>query len=177
MADLLARFRAQLPTRETIMANRWLVPFANQLRHPSLWHLNRRSVPRAVALGLVAGFALPVAHTVIAAMLAIPLRANVVIAAAITWVSNPLTWFIIFPVEHEIGKFLIHVGRATPAPDVAVQAGSAVQGWLGWLLQATGEVALGSIVLALVTGITGYFAMTLIWRLKVARKWRMRARG
>lgn len=175
MATIVDWLRSLLPTRDSIAGNRWLAPFAHRLMHTSLWRFNRRSVPRGVALGLVAGLVVPFAHTFIAAGLAIPLRANVVIAAATTWVSNPLTWFLIFPAEHAIGKFLIHLGRATPAPDVALQAGTAMQSWLGWLLKATGDVALGSVVLAAIVGVIGYFATTLVWRLRIARKWRKRA--
>ena len=177
MAAVVAWLRSHLPTRESIAGNRWLAPFAHKLMHTSLWRFNRRSVPRAFALGLVAGLAVPFAHTFIAAGLAIPLRANVVIAAATTWISNPLTWIVIFPAEHAIGKFLIGIFRAAPAPDVAVQAGTAMQSWLGWLLGAAGDVALGSVVLAAIAGVVGYFAMALIWRLKVARQWRKRAHG
>jgi uncharacterized protein len=166
-----------LPTKDSIATNRWLAPFAHHLLHPSLWKFNRRSVPRGVALGLVAGLATPFAHTFVAAGLAVPLRANIVIASATTWVSNPLTWILIFPAEHAIGRFLVHLFRHAPAPDAAVQAGVAVQGWLAWLLRATGEVALGGIVLATAAGFMGYALVTVIWRLRVARKWRRRARG
>jgi uncharacterized protein len=169
MAGVVAWLRGHLPTRESIAGNRWLAPFAHKLMHTSLWRFNRRSVPRAFALGLVAGLAVPFAHTFIAAGLAIPLRANVMIAAATTWISNPLTWIVIFPAEHAIGKFLLGMFHVAAVPHAAVQ------GWLGWLLGAAGDVALGSIVLAAIAGVVGYFAMSLIWRLKIARKWRKRA--
>src|SRR5437899_1420520 len=66
-----------VPTRETIDSYRLLRPFAKQLRQPNLWHLNHRSVPRGVALGLGVGVIIPFMHTFVAAILAIPLRANV----------------------------------------------------------------------------------------------------
>jgi uncharacterized protein len=175
MADVVQWVRARLPTRDSIADNRWLAPFAHQLGHPGLWHFNRRSVPRGFALGLAAGLAVPFPHTVIAALLAIPLRANVLISAATTWISNPLTWIVIFPAERAIGKFLIGLGHAAPAPDVAMQAGTAVQGWLSWLLETSGEIALGSIVLGLIAGVVGYALMVQIWRIRVMRKWRKRA--
>jgi uncharacterized protein len=174
MAGIVDWLRGHLPTRESIAGNRWLAPFAGRLMHSSLWRFNRRSVPRGVALGLAAGLAVPFAHTVIAAVLAIPLRANVLISAATTWISNPITWIVIFPAERAIGKFLIGLSRAAPAPDVAMQAGTAMQGWLGWLLKTSGEIALGSVVLGLVAGAVGYLLMVQIWRVRIARKWRKR---
>ncbi|WP_293879885.1 DUF2062 domain-containing protein [Sphingomonas sp.] len=163
-----------LPTRETIAANRWLAPFAPHLLNNGLWRLNRRSVPRGVALGLFAGLAVPFAHTIIAALLAIPLRANVLIAAGTTVVSNPITWIVIFPLERSIGRFLIGLNHINPAVHVAAQAGSSVHGWLSVVLKTSGEIALGSVVLAIAAGVVGYVLVSLIWRFRMARKWRGR---
>src|SRR3982751_5409872 len=80
-----------IPTREAINRYRLLGPFAKQLSQPALWRMTHRSVPRAVALGLGVGVIIPFMHTIIAAVLAIPLRANVAIAAAFTLVVNPIT--------------------------------------------------------------------------------------
>lgn len=174
IAAIKGWFRGHMPTRESIAANRWLEPFAHHLLNPGLWRLNRRSVPRGVALGLVAGLAVPFAHTVIAAILAIPLRANVLVAAATTWVSNPITWIVIFPLERSIGKFLIDFGHIRAASHAAVAVGGPVHGWLSLILKTSGEIALGSVVLAIVVGVTGYFLVALIWRFRMARKWRSR---
>ena len=43
--------------------------------------MTRRSVPRGVAVGLFVAVIIPVMHTFIAALLAIPARANVAVAA------------------------------------------------------------------------------------------------
>ena len=88
---LVRWLKGHIPTRETIDHYRLLRPFAPHLRHPSLWRLNRRSVPRGVALGLFVGVIIPVMHTFVAAILAIPARANVAVAALLTLVVNPLT--------------------------------------------------------------------------------------
>jgi uncharacterized protein len=167
---MLERLRASLPTRESIAGNRWLKPFAGPLMQPGLWRFNRRSVPRAVGLGLLAGLTVPVAHTVIAAVLAIPLRANIVIAAGITWVSNPFTWLLIFPAEKWLGAFALHLRSVSPAP----QATDAMQGWLGWLLQTSGEIALGSVILASVAATIGYVLTVQLWKWRTMRRWRRR---
>src|SRR6478672_4698150 len=92
-----------IPTRDTIHHYRLLRPFAPHLRHPALWRMTHRSVPRAVALGLFVGVIIPVMHTAIAALLAIPLRANVAITAAFTLVVNPLTIPAIYYAAYRIG--------------------------------------------------------------------------
>jgi uncharacterized protein (DUF2062 family) len=78
-----------IPTRETIHHNRFLRPFAPHLGQPALWRMTRRSVSRGVAVGLFVGVIIPFMHTFIAAVLAIPMRANVAISAAFTLVINP----------------------------------------------------------------------------------------
>src|SRR5437764_15191638 len=89
---LVRWLKGHVPTRETIDQYRLLRPFASQLRHPSLWRLNRRSVPRAVALGLFVAVIIPVLHTFVAALLGLPARANVAVAASLTLVANPRTF-------------------------------------------------------------------------------------
>src|SRR5258708_34949851 len=83
--------RRHIPTRESIHRYRLLRPFAHHLSKHELWRLHRRSVPRAVALGRGIGIIIPFMHTVSAALLAIPLRANVAVGAAVAFGVNPLT--------------------------------------------------------------------------------------
>src|SRR3569623_1702254 len=88
-----------IPTRDTIGDYRVLRPCAPHFSHPSLWRMSRRSVPRGVAVGLFVAVIIPFMHTVIAALLAIPTRANVAVAALFTLVVNPLT---IPPMYYEV---------------------------------------------------------------------------
>jgi len=168
----VAWLRRHLPTRETIAGNRVLAPFAHHFLNPALWKLTRRSVPRGIAIGLFAGILVPFAHTLIAAALAIPARANVLVAALATWISNPLTWVLLFPSERAIGRFLLQGRHAHGrAPD------DAVQGWAHWLLNTSGEIALGSLVLAVLVSALGYLLSGWVWREVVARRWRRRRHG
>ncbi len=80
-----------MPTRETFERSRWLRPIAHRVLRPELWRFHRRSVPRGVALGMVVGILVPVAQTLVAALLALPVRANVPVAAVTTLLTNPLT--------------------------------------------------------------------------------------
>src|SRR3982751_3961326 len=62
------------------------------LRHNYLWHLDRESVARGVAIGLFSGI-VPIIpfQTILAIFLSIFLRGNLAIAFLVSWVSNPLT--------------------------------------------------------------------------------------
>src|SRR5207245_1082097 len=116
-----------IPTRETIHEYRLLRPFASHLRHPSLWRLNRRSVPRGVAVGLFVAVIIPVMHTFIAALLAIPARANVAVAAAFTLVVNPFTIPFMYVAAYRIGRWELHHDRAVVDAETARQFTSELQ--------------------------------------------------
>src|SRR3954471_6880091 len=116
MDRLKAWIRGHIPSRETIDSYRILRPFAKQLRHPELWHLNARSVPRAVALGLGVGVIIPFMHVIIAVILAIPVRANVAVAGAFTLVVNPLTIPPMYYAAYRIGSRELRPGGLGPPP-------------------------------------------------------------
>jgi uncharacterized protein (DUF2062 family) len=166
-------FRSHIPTRESIGANRWLAPFAHRLLKPDIWHFNRRSVPRAVALGLFIAPIIPVAHTFVAALLALPARANIVIALMVTFVINPLTIPPFYYAAFHVGRFLLQAHHTVPGHIVAVPVHTASQ-WLTWALHVTGPAALGTLVLATIASSAGYFISGWIWRFRIARKWRRR---
>jgi uncharacterized protein (DUF2062 family) len=173
-AGIMNWIRGHVPTRESIAANRWLAPFADRLLKPDLWHFNRRSVPRAVALGLFVAPIVPVAHTFVAALLALPARANIVIALMITLVINPLTIPPFYYAAFHVGRFLLHLDQNTPVGAVIDPPVHTANHWLAWLLHVTGPAALGTIVLATVASAVGYFVSGWIWRFRIARKWRHR---
>ena len=86
-------WHANAPTRESLEHNKFLAPVAHRVLEPSLWRFTRRSVPRGVALGLLVGIFLLIPGIQIAgaALLALPFRANIPVAAAMTFLSNPAT--------------------------------------------------------------------------------------
>src|SRR3954462_376775 len=97
--------RRHIPPRNNTHRHRVLRPFAPHLSQPALWRMTRRSVPRAVALGLFVGIIIPFMHTAIAALLATPLRANVAIPAAFPLVVNPLPIPPIYYAAYRIGSW------------------------------------------------------------------------
>jgi uncharacterized protein (DUF2062 family) len=79
------------------------LPDADALRHlpgfrylgryiqdPRFFHLNRHSVAGAAAIGAFLAFIPIIGQTLIAAILAMWMRVNVIIAVAAVWISNPV---------------------------------------------------------------------------------------
>lgn len=156
---------ARLPTREALLANRWIRPFAHRLTHPLLWHMNRRSIARGVALGLFAGFLIPLGQTPVAAFLAMTVRANVVIAAMATLVTNPVTFPPIYFAAYKTGEKLMsgHFGDLDHLGTVSA-----------WLLGLAAPTALGLLIFGIVGAAVGYALVQLGWRWRVIRRWRRR---
>jgi uncharacterized protein (DUF2062 family) len=174
MGDWRGWLKSHIPRREKVHSYRLLRPFAKQLGRPDLWHLNHRSVPRAVALGLGVGIVIPFMHIVLAAILAIPIRANVMLAGAFTLVVNPLTIPPLYYAAYRIGKWELRHEALGPDPVAAQQASSELSRMLFWLHHASGPIALGIATLALSASIIGYAASAICWRLWLRIKWRRR---
>jgi uncharacterized protein len=171
LADFLRR---HMPTREQMGKNKWLAPIAHRFLSPELWRFTRRSVPRGVALGLFAGFIVPVGQIFLAAFLALPARANVPLAAVITFVTNPFTLPFWLVVANKVGRFVLKIDAV--AAGGAAQAEIASGRWqsFGWFLQTAGVTAFGFIVLSIVSAAVSYLLAGWVWRAVVSRKWTSR---
>jgi uncharacterized protein (DUF2062 family) len=156
--------RRHIPTRDNIHRHRVLRPFAPHLSQPALWRLTRRSVPRGVALGLFVGIIIPFMHTAIAALLAIPLRANVAITAAFTLVVNPLTIPPIYYAAYRIGSWELHHDSGLVNPVAAERFTSELSRLLFWVHQASGAIAVGVLTIAAGSALVGYLGSAVAWR-------------
>lgn len=164
-----------IPTQERIEANRYLRPVAHRILAPALWRFTRRSVPRGVALGLFTGTLFPFAHMPMAALAALPVRANVPVAVGTTLLHNPLTTVPLFWSAYELGHWVLQLDRTVPGAPIEHNVKANV-GLLHWLVSQGGPATIvGLILIAIGLSVAGYFATGLVWRIRIARKWRRRA--
>jgi len=167
-------WRRTMPTRESMEQNRLLRPVAHRVLAPALWRFTRRSVPRGVALGMVTGILFPVAQIAFSALLALPIRANIPVAAAMTFITNPFTTPPLWVAAYWIGKWVLHLDAQVPGAPIATQV-AANSGWLHWLLSTAGPATVvGLLIITLTLSVAGYAVAALGWRWRVARKWRAR---
>jgi uncharacterized protein (DUF2062 family) len=169
--------RRHIPSRETIHENWLLRPFAGPLGKPELWRMHRRSVPRGVALGLGVAVLIPFMHTIVAALLAIPLRANVAIAAAFTLLINPLTIPPLYYLAYRTGVWELHADAAVANPAAAQHFSSELSRLLFWVHEASGPIALGIVTIAVLAAALGYGLTAVVWRLWLASKLQRRRRA
>ena len=181
MSGWTAWLSRSIPTRESLERNRWLKPFAHRLLRSELWRFTRRSVPRGVALGLFVGVMIPLAHFVVAAFLAVFIRANIPSALAATFIGFPVIYLALLALAYRIGEFLLHVDAMTgiqPLGETMQSFPTSQIGETGHLLQLlTGaglDAALGMLVIASVLASLGYVLSGFFWRWWVGRRRRMR---
>jgi len=160
----------KMPTREQMADNRWLAPIAHRFLSPELWRFTRRSVPRGVALGLFAGFIIPIGQIFLAAFMALPARANVPLAALVTFVTNPFTLPAWLVVANRLGAFMLKIDQATVDTGIGREIESGRWIDFGWYLQTAGVTAFGLLVLSVLSAAIGYLLSSWIWKWRVGRK-------
>jgi uncharacterized protein (DUF2062 family) len=165
--------KGAVPTHESLAQNRFVRPLAER---PHLWRYTRRSVPRGVAVGLLVGIfvMIPGLQIVGAALMCVPFRGNIPLAAGATFLSNPATTPFILVAALWVGSFLgLNADFATFQALVA--SGAGLGEWSTWLVSsAAPALLLGLLAIAVVSAIVGYAASVLIWRWWIARRLRMR---
>jgi uncharacterized protein (DUF2062 family) len=173
-ARALRWVQANLPTRESMEANRFLRPIAHRVLAPELWRFTRRSVPRGVALGMFTGILIPLGQIPASAVLALPLRANVPAAALTTFFTNPITTPLLFILYYQVGSWMLRLDTSVPGRPLG-DAVAAQPDWLHWLIADVGPAtAVGMVACAVIGAVLGYALSALGWRLWIAAKWKRR---
>ncbi len=168
---------ASMPSRESLEQNRFIQPVAHRVLAPALWRFTRRSVPRGVALGLIVGILLMIPGVQIAgaAFLALPFRANVPLAVAMTFLSNPATTPFILAMSYYTGRIMLGRWGDISGFMSLIENHASLSQWMAWLFSETAPVlVLGLAVVSLVAAVIGYFISIWFWRERMARKWRHR---
>lgn len=172
-------FRKYLPQPESLLAKPWCAPFRPWLSHPSLWHLNRRSVAGAVAIGLFCGL-IPGPFQMLGALLvSIPLRRNIPVALAVTLYTNPLTIVPLYLLAYGYGRLLLGESAAPGAAPFEWEwknVADSVAGLSHWAASLGKPLFVGLPALAVTLAVLGYLAVDVAWRAYVIVSWRRRSR-
>lgn len=164
-----------MPTREQMEQNRFIRPYAHRVLRSELWRFTRRSVPRGVALGIAAGIIIPLGQIFVAALLALPFRANVPVAAVTTFITNPATIPFVWWFANKLGGWLLKVDESTfVAPVSTAMQQTEFDRFLEWLTGETLVTAFGLVALASICSALGYLVSAWVWRWWIGRK-RLRA--
>jgi len=159
-----------MPNRDKVLNNKYMQVFGTLLHDPNLFHINRRSVSGAFAVGLFFAWIPVPFQMVLAAAVAIPARVNLIISVALVWISNPITMPPLFYFAYLLGGWVL--GIETNHFDFELS--------FSWLANELGLIwepfLLGCIIMAVSSSILGYISMRLFWRWNVVRRWEKRKR-
>lgn len=142
--------------------------FGDLIHDQNLWHMRRRSVAGACAIGLFCAFIPIPFQMVLAGGLAIILRCNLPISVALVWVTNPITMTPLFFLAYKVGTFLTdtHLGPF----DFELS--------LNWLFTELRErwkpFLVGCLFCGTLAGLFGFIVARILWRIRVVTFWNKR---
>lgn len=135
---------------------------------PELWIYNRETVARGVAIGLFTAL-IPIMpfQMLLAALLAIGLRANLVISIAVCWINNPITIIPITYFTRDTGKLVLGEQQSKfqyIMHEIALKLGLANKSFFStWIVPFSKEYFTGLLILAVSAAILGYLLVILFW--------------
>ena len=145
--------------------------FDGLLDKENLWHINRRSVATAFAIGSFCAFIPVPFQMLIAALAAIVLRGNVALAALLVWVTNPLTMGPIFYTCYRIGQTVLGTSFVPFEYEMS----------LAWLADGLSQVwqplLLGCLLAGSVSALISYTLVRLLWRIQIISQRQKRRSG
>jgi len=157
-----------MPSHDKVLNNKYMKVFGTLLHDPNLFHINRRSVAGAFAVGLFFTWVPVPFQMVLSAAVAIPARVNLIISVALVWISNPVTMPPLFYFAYRLGGWLL--GRGTNHFEFELS--------FAWLANELGLIwqpfLLGCLVMAISSSVLGYLAIRLFWRWNAVRRWEAR---
>jgi uncharacterized protein (DUF2062 family) len=170
--------RDRLPKPEAILENRYLAWLKPWLGHPRLWHMHRGSVSLGVAIGAVTGLIPGPVQILLAILISIPLRANVLAAAAGTFVTNPFTFIPLYMLAFSMGTLVTgeKMVRLIP-PDLSfswTEPWKIVPAMFDWFVSLGPTLLVGLGLLAVVLALVCYFGTRVVWQIAVSRAWKTR---
>jgi uncharacterized protein (DUF2062 family) len=172
-------FRKYLPDAERVRASRMVRAFGGWLDHPNLWHLNRRSVAGAVAIGLFSGLVPGPLQMLTALLLAVPLRRNLPVALLVTFYTNPFTIVPLYLLAYGYGRLILpgeQAARIEPFHMDWGNMGASMEALGAWMMGLGKPLLIGIPALGLTLAVLGYFIVELAWRAYVVLAWRARKR-
>ncbi|MCX7098181.1 MAG: DUF2062 domain-containing protein [Methylococcales bacterium] len=151
-----------IPDLDVIKNHKNLQFLGDKLHDPNLWHLNRRSVAMAFAVGLFGAWIPTPGQMAIAAVGALYFRAYLPISVGLVWITNPLTMPPLFYFAYLVGLYLLNL----PAADFSLDA------------ILSGDILLpfltGCFILGVLSASAGYFGINFFWRYHARHKWETR---
>ena len=163
-------FKRYMPDPHTIKNHKSLSIFGKLLHDPNLWHMNRKSIAGAFAVGFFFAWWPVPFQMVLAAAGAIWFRTNLPISVALVWITNPVTMPVMFYFAYVVGTWIIGVQPSAFEFELSMN-------WLMNELAAIWQPFLtGCLTLAIINSVIAYASIQILWRISILRKRARRSR-
>ena len=150
-------FKRIMPSHTKVKEHKHLQIFGELLHEPDLWHINRRSMAGAFAVGLFFAWVPMPLQMVMAAAAAILFRTNMALSVVLVWVTNPVTIPPMFYFAYLVGTWVI----GTPPQEFEFELSFR---WLTSELASSWKPFLtGCLILATSSSILGYVTISRLW--------------
>lgn len=156
------------PNVDALKNHKYLNWLGKYLHNSSLWNFNRKSISKAFAVGLFCTFIPIPFQMLLAAPIAIIFSANLPISVALVWITNPLTMPAIFYACYKLGAWILGVSIQQDF----VMSFEYIEQVFDIIWQ---PFLFGCFVVSIVSSILGYWAIQLIYWLKIYKRLKKRA--
>ena len=175
-----AFLKKYLPTQENVHKYPYLQGLMSKLQQAPVWRMDRNSIAKGAAIGLLICYLPLPCQMLLSAILACFFRANVSLAILITWISNPLTFVPITFFICQVGAWVLGTNNTFPktlSPVEWTHEGIQLLAHDLYLwFYALGKVYLvGLPIVAFGSALLGYLVVQLGWRMAIY--WRRRHRA
>jgi uncharacterized protein len=164
-------FRRFIPHPERVRRGRIVGALGRVLHQPSLWHLNRHSASRGVAVGVFWSFVPIPGQTLWSALSAIKARGNVALAVLVPWAAT----FVQVPVFYASYRLGLLILRQPQIEDFWQHLTSWNLRWLWTQRSAILPLMVGSAPVASALAVGSFFLVQWFWRWNLNRRWQRRA--
>ena len=171
-------FERWLPSVERVKQSRVMALFGQQILHPQIWYVNRRSITKAMFVGTFLGLIPLPFHGVLIIAAVLLLRINLPLCLALSWLSNPITVVPIIYAGFWTGTQVFDVQMVNEAMIKGVL--HQVSHWLSHWGQGHVDLSLakilmvGTLLLAFLSASLVALSTNLLWRWSVIRHWKKR---
>jgi uncharacterized protein len=162
---MLHRF---LPNPDVIIHHKNLQFLGKRLHEPNLWHLTRRSISIAFAVGLFCAWIPTPTQMAFAAMGAIYFRANLPISVVLVWITNPITMPPLFYFAYRVGLSFMNLESPSATFQFSVES---IWSGLGDVWQ---PFLVGCLILGISCSVAGYHGIRYFWAYEIKKKWAAR---
>ena len=154
------KLKSKLPTQEVIQNHKLLRFMKKYLDRTEIWLFTQGSVARAALIGLFWAMIPMPFQMVPAAIFAVLLRANIIIAVAGVWVSNPFTMVPLLYASYRIGCILLNLPVNFEISQLSMDhLFSNIHLFLA-------PIYLGSVIVGILAGTAGFLLSWLIFSFK-----------